>query len=145
MKEKAVELFNQGYSCSESVIRAAHELGFVDKQLDIETLTQVSSTFSGGMGSGCLCGAVAGSQITLGCIFGRKDLNISPQNTKAIAKTFIQKFKDKRKATCCRVLTAGVGFNSPERRNNCVSIVADAAEILESHIKENLKESSGIC
>lgn len=139
LSNKAVELFNQGYSCSESVIRAAYELNIIDKKIDIETLTSISSAFSGGMGgSGCLCGALAGSQMIIGSMFGRKNPNQSSNDIKVLSSQFIQKFKDKRKATCCRVLTAGFNANSSERRNNCAGIVSDAAGILEEMIKSQI-------
>ena len=54
-----------------------------------------------------------------------------------------RKFKKERKATCCKVLTAGYDFNSPERRQHCVNIVGDVAEMLEAHIKENLQLLAG--
>ncbi len=55
MKEKAVNYYKQGYSCSESIIHAAMDKGFCS-----QTLLAVATAFSGGMSSGCLCGAVAG-------------------------------------------------------------------------------------
>lgn len=144
--QKAAELFNQGYSCSESIVRAAIELNIVDNKFDIENLTRIASAFSGGMGeSGCLCGAIAGAQIVLGCTFGRSNTDTSPKNIKALSGQFVQKFKDKRSVTCCRALTKGFDFHSAERRNHCLSIVSDVAEILENHIKENLPETADIC
>ncbi|MDD3012249.1 MAG: C-GCAxxG-C-C family protein [Candidatus Gastranaerophilales bacterium] len=146
LSQKATELFNQGYSCSESIVRAALELNIIDNKSDIENLTRIASAFSGGMGeSGCLCGAVAGAQIVLGCTFGRNNTDTPPKSIKALSGQFIQKFKDKKNATCCRVLTKGFDFHSSERRHHCLSIVSDTAEILENHIKENLPETVNIC
>jgi len=146
LSSKATELFNQGYSCSESIVRAAVELNIINNKFDIENLTRVASAFSGGMGeSGCLCGAVAGAQIVLGYSFGRNNTETPPKIVKALSGQFIQKFKDKRNATCCRILTKGFDFHSAERRTHCVSIVSDTAEILENHIKENIHESANIC
>ena len=63
----AVDNFlNKGYSCSESVVMAAIELNIVPREL-----LSVATSFSGGMGSGCLCGAIAGSQIVIGYLFGK--------------------------------------------------------------------------
>ncbi len=58
MKEKAVNFYKQGYSCSESIILASIDEGLCDKNL-----LSVATAFSGGMSSGCLCGAVAGAQM----------------------------------------------------------------------------------
>ena len=141
LKNNTHILFKKGYSCSESVIRGAYESKILDQNLDIKILNQVASSFSAGMGeSGCICGAVASAQMVLGLTFGRKDLSVSPKEMKIISKTFIDKFKAKRKATCCKVLSAGFDFHSPERRNNCAEIVQEVTDLLEEHIQEYLKQ-----
>lgn len=139
-RETAASLFQQGYSCSESVVRAAHQSGLIDKNIDIESLNKIASVFSGGMGNGCLCGAVAGAQMIIGVILGREDINGSPKDVKLAAKKLIDNFKEKRKTTCCKALSAKYDFNSPERRQNCINIVGDVAEVLENVVKENSKE-----
>lgn len=130
MKEKAVNYYKQGYSCSESVVQAA-----IDEDLCDKNLLAVATVFSGGMSSGCLCGAVAGAQMVLGANFGKGNLKNNDETARAKAKEFIEEFKKKRKATCCRVLTAGLEFGSPERKQNCTSLVEECAEILGSIIK----------
>lgn len=132
LKEKAVENFlKKGYSCSESVALAAYECG-----LTKENLLTVSGSFSGAMSSGCLCGAVAASQLVIGHRYGRENAYNSTENVRAIAKEFIDRFKAKHKVTCCRVLTANFDFHSPERKQHCSTMVADCCDILESLIKE---------
>lgn len=59
--KKATEYFMQGYSCSESIVKAAIEKGLVN-----ENILPLASPFSGGLSSGCLCGAVAGMQLVFG-------------------------------------------------------------------------------
>lgn len=143
MDEKAVELYKSGFSCSESIIRAAYQCKAINKSTDIETLTRIASSFSGGMGeSGCLCGAVAGAQIILGMNFGRKDSSVRASEIKAISKSFIEKFKEKEKVTCCKALTAKYDFGSPERKSHCANIVKNTALLLSDHIKENLESLS---
>lgn len=127
MKEKAINYYKQGYSCSESVIHAAIDEGLCDKNL-----LAVATAFSGGMSSGCLCGAVAGAQMVLGANFGKGNLKNNDETARAKAKEFMEEFKEKRKATCCKVLTAGLEFGSPERKQNCASLVEECAEILEN-------------
>ena len=65
---KASEYFNNGYSCSESMIKWA-----IDEGLVSEDLLSVATPFSGGMGSGCLCGAIAGAHMIIGSQFGREN------------------------------------------------------------------------
>ena len=127
---KAAEYFNQGYSCSESIIMEAVEKGLVPKEL-----LSVATSFSGGMGTGCLCGAIAGSQIVLGWLFGKNNQNNNDPNARMLAKQFIEEFKKSHKATCCRVLTAGMDMASPERKAHCTNMVNDCSKILEEMIK----------
>ena len=91
---KAAEYFNQGYSCSESIIMEAIEQGIVPKEL-----LSVATSFSGGMSSGCLCGAIAGSQIVLGWLYGKNNKNGNDVQARALAKQFIEEFKKSHKAT----------------------------------------------
>ena len=123
----AVEYFKSGCSCSESIVKTAISFGLAP-----ESLFQVSTVFSGGMGSGCLCGAVAGAQIVIGSIYGKE--------SRPYAKQFIDKFKEIHKATCCRVLTAKYkDFHSPERKLHCHDMVSSAAKILYDMVKDKIK------
>lgn len=133
MKNKAINYYKEGYSCSESVVKAAIDAGLCD-----ENLLSVATSFSGGMSSGCLCGAVAGSQIVLGSNLGKGNKQGNPEIARQKAKEFIDEFKINRKATCCSVLTAGFEFGSPERKQNCTSLVCECADILEKLSKENV-------
>ena len=124
----AKNYYLKGSSCSEAVIKAAHDIGLF-KSGNIDEVHKIASMFSGGMSSGCLCGAVAGSQIVLGCIFGKRK----------VAADFVKKFKEKRKVTCCNALSAAYKDNPIERRKNCASIVEDSAQILEGFVNSCLE------
>lgn len=122
-KDLAVEYFKNGYSCSESITQAAVDLGIADKEL-----VCAATSFSGGMSSGCLCGAVAGAQMVLGVLFGKYKDNTA----RAKAKEFYDKFTSVHKATCCRILTKNFkDFHSPERRNHCINMVEFCAKTLD--------------
>ncbi len=127
---KAVEYFNNGFSCSESIIKEAIEKGIVP-----EELLPVATSFSGGMGSGCLCGAVAASQMVIGWLYGRNNKDGNEVKARALAKQFIEEFKKNHKATCCRVLISGLDMASPERKAHCSNMVNDCSKILEEMIK----------
>lgn len=128
MKEKAVNYFNNGYSCSESIIRAAVDEGLCDP-----VLLSCATSFSGGMSSGCLCGAVAASQMIIGFNFGRDNLKDNEVCARAKAKEFVEKFKEKNKITCCRVLSGGL--EGPARKERCSKYVADSCDILDELVK----------
>lgn len=127
----ADNFLNKGYSCSESIVQAAIDLNIVPKEL-----LSVATSFSGGMGSGCLCGAIAGSQIVLGYLFGKNKTNTA----RALAKEFIEEFKKTHRATCCRVLTAGLDFHSPERKKHCVNMVESCANILSTMLEREMSK-----
>ncbi len=133
MKDIAKEYFKKGYSCSESVVQAAIDKGYVSKEL-----LSAATAFSGGMGVRCLCGTVAGSQLVIGSMFGKNEQKDGMQ-ARALAKQFNEKFSQKYKVNCCKVLSAGFDFHSPERKTHCTNIVNDAAEIVENIITSNIK------
>lgn len=123
---KAAEYFNNGYSCSESMIKWAINEGLVS-----EDLLAVATPFSGGMGAGCLCGAIAGAQMIIGAQFGRDNKAGNDNIARIKAKELIQKFLETHKATCCRVLTKGLDMGSPERKAHCTNMVDDCENIIK--------------
>ena len=123
---RAAEYFQNGYSCSESMIKWAIDEGLVSADL-----LPVATSFSGGMGVGCLCGAVAGAQMIIGSLYGRENKNGNEIIARAKAKELVQKFMETHKATCCRVLTRGMEMGSPERKAHCVNMVEDCQNFVE--------------
>ena len=133
MEKKFIDLapnyFKEGYSCSEAIARAAVDLG-----LACESFVSVATSFSGGMSSRCVCGAVAGSQMVLGLLHGKYQDN----SARALAKEFYDRFTSIHKVACCKVLSSGFkDFHSPERKNHCVNMVADCANILDNMLAES--------
>ena len=127
---EAIEYFNNGYSCSESMIKWA-----IDEGLVSEDLLPVATSFSGGMGVGCLCGAVAGAQMIIGSQFGRENKAGNEVIARAKAKELVQKFMETHKATCCRVLTRGMEMGSPERKAHCTNMVDFCQKLVEELIQ----------
>ena len=128
----APEYFLQGYSCSESIAKSAVEMGLAD-----ESFVSIATSFSGGMGVKCLCGAVAGSQMVLGLLHGKNKDN----QARALAKEFYTRFTSTHKVACCKVLTAKFeDFHSPERKAHCVNMVLSCAKILDEMLVE-IKQS----
>lgn len=128
MKEKAVYYFNNGYSCSESIVRAAIDEGLCPKEL-----LPCATTFSGGMSSGCACGAVTGGQIVLGYNFGRENVKGNEVTARQKAAELVEEFKKRNKVTCCRILSKDV--EPQNKKAHCSKFVADGAEILEAMLK----------
>lgn len=131
---RAAEYFTNGYSCSESLIKWA-----VDEGLVSEEVLPLATPFSGGMGSGCLCGAIAGAQMIIGSQFGRDNKQGNELLARAKAKELVQRFTQKHGATCCRVLTRGMEMASPERKAHCVNMVDECENLVKDLLNfENL-------
>lgn len=130
---KAVDYFMQGNSCSESIIMYACEKGYCSKDL-----VSAATSFSGGIGSGCLCGAASGSLMVIGSLFGKENKYENPVIAKQLAKEFLTQFKDTHKATCCRVLSRGFEMGSPERKKHCCNFVEYASNLLDSVLEKEL-------
>lgn len=128
MKNKAVEYFKSGYSCSESIIKAAVETGLCPCEF-----LPASTAFSGGMSSGCLCGAVAAVQMIAGYNFGRENTKNNEVCARNLAKEIVEEFKKRNKVTCCRALSGGL--EGAARKERCSKYVLDACEILEEIMK----------
>ena len=116
MKENAIKYFKSGYSCSESIVKAASEAGLCSAEL-----LPIATSFSGGMSSGCVCGTLAAAQLINGYNFGR-------ENTKG-NEPVAREFKKRNKVTCCRILSAGL--EGMARKEHCSKYVSDVCEILE--------------
>ncbi len=126
--ELAPKYFNEGFSCSEAIAKSAVDMGLAD-----ESFISIATSFSGGMSSGCLCGAVAGSQMVLGLLHGKYQDNCA----RSLAKEFYQRFTKTHKVTCCKVLSAGFkDFAGTERKKHCTNLVYDCAVILDEMLSE---------
>lgn len=136
LKADAVEIFCNGFACSESVIYTLRKHFQIDLSDDAIAM---SSGFPWGLGGGgCLCGAVAGGTMILGYFFGRT-VPGDPKNARCFALTqeFHDAFRDEFGATCCRVLTRGMEKQSQERKDHCIKMVIFTVEkIAEILIRE---------
>ena len=85
------------------------------------------------MGSGCVCGAIAGAQIVLGAIYGRSNAKENPQIAREKARALVAAFKDRYKYTCCKVLTKDL--EGADKRVHCAQMVKFCSELLEDLVK----------
>jgi C_GCAxxG_C_C family probable redox protein len=119
-KQLALQYHLSGkFNCCQSVIK-----GFCDsRNIECDQLLSATSTFGRGLNSGCVCGALAGAELVLGLIYS-KDVSIARQKSSEMHNRFKEKFK----ATCCRVLKG-------KETGRCSEFVVGAIEILEEIIK----------
>lgn len=143
-KDKAAELFLQGYNCAQSVFAA-----FCDVTgIEFETALKLSSSFGGGMGRMReVCGAVSGAFMVLGTLYGYSDLD--PKNKSehyALIRRAADEFKAENGSIICRELLDGIVkdvSNEPEQRTEqyykkrpCKEYVEQAAAIVDLIIAE---------
>lgn len=143
LEKDAVEIFHNGFACSESVIYAIRKHFELDLSDDAIAM---SSGFPWGLGGGgCICGALAGGTMCLGYFFGRRSPN-DPKITQcfALTKELHQFFCEHYGSACCRIQTKGMEKNAPERKAKCSVIVAgtvvETAKIILREYKQSEPE-----
>jgi C_GCAxxG_C_C family probable redox protein len=144
--EKAMELFKNGYNCSQSVF-----LAFYDRyKMDYETALRISSSFGAGMGRlREVCGAVTGMFMVAGIIYGYTDPKDHFSKTEHYKRIqyLANEFEVENHSIICReLLGLGKGKDSPVpalrtaeyyKKRPCVELVGMAAGIMEKYIEEN--------
>ena len=141
---KGIELFKQGYNCSQSVVGAYADL--YDMPLDLAM--RVSSGFGAGFGRLRLtCGAVCGMVILAGLESDQpdpKNLALTGHNY-SIVQQLIEKFEDINGSITCSVLlgmkTQLLKNPMPSERNEryyttrpCARMVASGCEIFGAYL-----------
>jgi len=138
--DRAMELFNNGYSCSQAVIGAfCDEIG-----MDFDTAMKLSSSFGAGMGRlREVCGAVTGMFMVAGLLYGFSDPSNKEKRIEhyKLIQSLAQQFKEANGSIICKELT-GLSTDTnrliPEERKgeyakkpSCVEMVGQAAAMLE--------------
>ena len=147
--ERAKEYFLQGYACSQAVALAFQDVMDVDEN----AICKLMLPFGGGLGRLRLtCGAVSGMAAVIGATCAGAEN--SPENKKqtyAITQELCGKFKEENGSLICGELLSGmnlpveVGGTAEARtqeyykKRSCAELVACAANIVETYLKENGK------
>jgi C_GCAxxG_C_C family probable redox protein len=137
--ERAVSLFQEGFSCSQSVCTAFSDgLGYSREQA-----LRVSSAFGGGMGHNDeMCGAVSGALMVVGMKYGRVKADDAESKLKCynLAGEFMRQFKEiYGSVQCTDLLGCDLSTEQGMQRAReeglfntlCVDFVRDAARMLE--------------
>lgn len=140
--EKAKELYEQGFYCSQAVFAAfAEEVGLTEKQALL-----AGSCFGGGMCKGDVCGACTGALMVLGMKCGRyvSDDWERQQKANELAVNLLEEFQKENESYICNKLL-GCNIETPEGKayarehklfsEICPKMVVSAVEILEKIIK----------
>lgn len=143
--KKAMDLFSEGYNCSQSVVLAFQDM----YNLDETTMAMLASSFGGGMGRlREVCGSVSGMFIVAGLLYGYS--NPKAREEKADHYKTIQElakeFEEMNHSIVCRDLL-GIGKEKqsyiPEERTKeyyakrpCKQLVGISAAIMEKYISQ---------
>lgn len=143
--KRAVELFKQGYNCSQSVVMAYADL----YDIDINTVAKLATSFGGGMGRlREVCGAVSGMFIVLGLEYpfiDTKNKASKNENYKKVQETAAEFKTAMGSIICADLLNLKRGaqhYESADRTKEyyatrpCAKCVAKAAEITAKNITE---------
>lgn len=147
-KDKALQWFNGGFNCAQSVFAAfAPACG-----VSVDDALRIATPFGGGIGRQQLvCGAVTGGLMALGTRFGKasEDDDEQKQNTYALTREFCAEFTRRHGALQCHELLLGLDMNDPAQnarikelgltQSHCNRYVAEAAEMAAEMIKRNLR------
>jgi C_GCAxxG_C_C family probable redox protein len=137
--DNAVELFRQGFSCSQAVLGAFAG----DFALEQTTAFRIYQGFGTGIAySDEICGAVSGAIMVIGLRFGRTraDDIAARDKTYAVVTEFLKEFAKRNGSTSCTRLI-GYNLSVPEQAEEakakkafiswCPVFVRSAAEVLE--------------
>lgn len=145
-RETAMQLFEEGYNCAQSVFLAFADLHGIDKK----TAAALSSSFGGGMGRlREVCGAVSGMFLVAGALYGYDDPEAREEKAEHYAR--IQELaaafeKENGSIVCRELLGLSVKKEAPTpeartaeyyKKRPCKELVGQAAEILEQYITEH--------
>lgn len=143
--KKAMDLFKEGYNCSQAVF-----LAFEDKyDIDRKVALMLSSSFGGGMGRlREVCGAVSGMFMVAGVLYGYDDPKDYDKKKEHYARIqqLAKEFEEENGSIVCReLLGLGAGKDTPApdhrteeyyKKRPCAELVGMAAAIMERYIAE---------
>lgn len=147
-KERARELFLEGYNCSQSVFVAfSHRFG-----IDESTAKKISAGLGGGLGRQReVCGAVSAASMVLGDIVAAQEGSdqTSKKENYELVREFCDRFRQRHCSIICREMIKDLAKNkgavpderTPEyyQKRPCLRVIEDAAEILMQMLEENEK------
>lgn len=145
-KERAMNLFLQGYNCTQSILLAFEDLL---PAKDKDAIIRMASSFGGGMGRlREVCGSVSGMFLVAGLLYGYSGPETGSIKAEHYAKIqeLAKRFEEKNGSIVCRELlglTEKRQAPTPDARTEeyykkrpCKEIIGMAAEILDDFISD---------
>ncbi len=140
--QKAKELYDNGYACSQAVALAFADL----VTLSEDEIKKIMLPFGGGMGRlRLVCGAVSGMSAILGLIISKVEVNHqNKMDTYAVTRELCDQFKQASGSLICSdLIAASRGEGSTQntatviKKLPCDELVYTAATILDNYLKEH--------
>ncbi len=99
--QRSEELFQQGFCCAESVLKAIADSHGIKSEL----IPRIATGLCGGVGrTGDICGAVSGGVLAINLLTGRNCASQSPERAHRLVRTFLGQFEAKSGTTNCEQL-----------------------------------------
>ncbi len=132
--EKAMNLFKDGYNCSQAVFVAYADLFEIDKN----TALKLSSPFGGGIaGMRQVCGAISAMTMLVGLHNGTsipKDKEGKKANY-ATVQLLLDEFKRANGSIICgQLLGITPGLETDKQKKPCAEYVRQCAELVNKHL-----------
>jgi len=143
----ALENFNQGLNCAQSVFCAFAQEGGLSR----EKALLVASCFGGGMRCGEVCGAVTGALMAIGLNFGFTSMQnpTDKARSNALAVSFEKQFIAEKQSILCRELL-GYDLSDSEEfmqitekglfGSICPQLISEAVRLVEKMLADEKKE-----
>jgi len=137
--DKATELRECGYNCSQSVFAAFADLYGMDE----DTALKLSSSFGGGMGgTRNVCGAVSGMVMVAGLECGTAD----PKDKEGkkynydVVKSLMEEFEKENGSVVCKELLGLVETSKPLKKKPCMEYIRFCAQLVEEKLLQKKGE-----
>lgn len=143
-KQKAYDLFFEGYNCAQAVVGAFDDVLKIDK----EKLLNIAIAFGGGFArTRNICGAVSAMGIVVGLFRVNKKMDANDKaGVYKDVQNMIEEFKEKNSSENCAVLLKDINNITqgyvPQVRDTsyyetrpCIKFVLDAVEILDKYLE----------
>ncbi len=137
-KEKAAQLYAQGFICSQAVFAVFAEKYGISEELALK----IGCGFGGGVRNAEICGAVSGAVMVISLRYGHSVGSDREAKLLCFGKTreFTDRFIERNRSIICRDLLGVVIFKGDGMRlaieknlfkTICVDMICDAVELLE--------------
>lgn len=128
LKDVAIQYYQQGYNCSESILRAGNDV----YQLDLHDKDMIMvASFGGGFQIGDVCGALSGAA----CVISSRYVETKAhdvEDLRPLTQSLVLAFQKRLGSRLC----AQIKPNFHNKEVKCQHTVGIAAEVLEDVIKE---------